>query len=58
MHAGSHQTPQEIWVGLQNIMPALRDLLISCSTLPASGMLKYDHGCMLYLENVMVKAGI
>ena len=58
MHAEWRQTPQEIWGGLENIMPALRNLLISCSTLPASGMLKSDDGCMLCLENVVVKAGI
>lgn len=55
MHAGVHQTPQEIWGGLQNIMPALRHLLISCSTVPVSGKVKFDDGCMLHLHHVVVK---
>lgn len=38
MYVGSHQTPQQIWAGLESILPALRDLLTSCNTVSLSGM--------------------
>lgn len=42
MCAGLQQTPQEIWTGLETILPALRPLLISCNAVAISGMPNAD----------------